>query len=78
MENKIESGTGIEEETESYLQLSFSRAPKKNQEALAQLGKRWVQWLSENGVSSKIYYLDNSSSTITREEIPEGIESIAR
>ena len=68
------------EETGNYLQISFSRAPKKNQEALAQLGKRWVQWLNENGVSSKIYYLDNSSSsTITRGEVPpEGLESIAK
>jgi uncharacterized protein YbaA (DUF1428 family) len=77
MENKIEFAKEIEE-TGNYLQISFSRAPKKNQEALAQLGKRWVQWLSENGVSSKIYYLDNSSSKITREEVPEGVESIAR
>jgi uncharacterized protein YbaA (DUF1428 family) len=81
MENKIESGTGIEEETGSYLQLSFSRAPKKNQEALAQLGKRWVQWLNKHGVSSKIYYLNSSSSstTTTSEEVlPEGVESIAK
>ena len=79
MENKIESVKKIEE-TGNYLQISFSRAPKKNQEALAQLGKRWVQWLNENGVSSKIYYLDNSSSsTITRGEVPpEGLESIAK
>ena len=77
MENKIESAKEIEE-TGSYLQISFSRAPKKNQEALAQLGKRWVQWLNENGVSSKIYYLDKSSSTTTREEVPEGVESIAK
>ena len=79
MENKIESVEEIEE-TGNYLQISFSRAPKKNQEALAQLGKRWVQWLNENGVSSKIYYLDNSSSsTITRGEVPpEGLESIAK
>ena len=76
MENKIESRTGIEEETGSYLQLSFSRAPKKNQEALAQLGKRWVQWLNKHGVSSKIYYLN--SSTTTNEEVPEGVESIAK
>jgi large subunit ribosomal protein L17 len=76
MENKIESAKEIEE-TGNYLQISFSRAPKKNQEALAQLGKRWVQWLNENGVSSKIYYLDNSSTT-TREEVPEGVESIAK
>jgi uncharacterized protein YbaA (DUF1428 family) len=74
--------TRIEEKTGSYLQISFSIAPKKNQNALAQLGKRWVQWLNENGVSSKIYYLDNSSSstrTTTREEAPpEGVESIAK
>ena len=77
MENKIESAKEIEE-TGNYLQISFSRAPKKNQEALAQLGKRWVQWLNQNGVSSKIYYLDKSSSTTTREEVPEGVESIAK
>jgi uncharacterized protein YbaA (DUF1428 family) len=77
MENKIESAKEIEA-TRNYLQISFSRAPKRNQEALAQLGKRWVQWLNEHGVSSKIYYLDNSNSTTTREEIPEGVESIAK
>jgi large subunit ribosomal protein L17 len=73
---KIESPMGIEE-AGSYLQLSFSRAPKKNQEALAQLGKRWVQWLNKHGVSSKIYYL-NSSTTTKNEEVPEGVESIAK
>jgi uncharacterized protein YbaA (DUF1428 family) len=81
MENKIESAKEIEA-TGNYVQISFSIAPKKNQNALAQLGKRWVQWLNENGVSSKIYYLDNSSSstrTTTREEAPpEGVESIAK
>ena len=77
MENKIDFAKEIEE-TGNYLQISFSRAPKKNQEALAQLGKRWMQWLNENGVSSKIYYLDNSSSTTTRGEVPEGVESIAK
>jgi uncharacterized protein YbaA (DUF1428 family) len=78
MENKIEAAKEIVA-TGNYVQISFSRAPKKNQEALAQLGKRWVQWLNENGVSSKIYYLDNSSSTkTTREEVPEGVESIAK
>src|SRR5215210_349736 len=77
MEKTIESAKEIEE-TGSYLQLSFSRAPKKNQEALAQLGKRWVQWLNKHGVSSKIYYL-NSSSTSTSEQVPpQGIGSIAK
>lgn len=78
---KTES-TETVEETGGYLQISFSRAPKKNQDALAQLGKRWVQWLNKHGVSSKIYYLNNnsSSSTTTSEqrEVPEGLESIAK
>jgi uncharacterized protein YbaA (DUF1428 family) len=76
MENKIEFAKEIEE-TGNYMQISFSRAPKKNQEVLAQLGKRWMQWLNEHGVSSKIYYLDKSS-TKSSEEIPEGVESIAK
>ena len=79
---KTES-TKIEDETGSYLQISFSRAPKKNQDALAQLGKRWVQWLNKQGVSSKIYYLNSSSSSSTtttseQKEAPEGLESIAK
>lgn len=84
MNNKTtEPATEIEEEgTEGYLQLSFSRAPKKNQEALAQLGKRWVQWLNKHGVSSKIYYLNSSTTTTTTtsEQVPppQGIESIAK
>jgi uncharacterized protein YbaA (DUF1428 family) len=79
MEKTTESGTEIEE-TGSYLRLSFSRAPKKNQEALAELGKRWVQWLNKHGVSSKIYYLNSSTITTTSEQIspPQGIESIAK
>jgi large subunit ribosomal protein L17 len=80
MENKSKSAMEIEEESRNYLQISFSRAPKKNQEALAQLGKRWVQWLNKHGVSSKIYYyLDGSSTRTTSEEVPpEGVESIAK
>jgi uncharacterized protein YbaA (DUF1428 family) len=81
VEKTIESAKEIEEEIGSYLQLSFSRAPKKNQEALAQLGKRWVQWLNKHGVSSKIYYLNSSSTTTTTSEQvspPQGIESIAK
>jgi uncharacterized protein YbaA (DUF1428 family) len=76
MENKIDFTDEIEE-TGNYLQISFSRAPKKNEEALAQLGKRWMQWLSEHGVSSKIYYVDNSGTKST-EEIPEGVQSITK
>jgi large subunit ribosomal protein L17 len=76
MENKNDFTDEIEE-TGNYLQISFSRAPKKNEEALAQLGKRWMQWLSEHGVSSKIYYVDNSGTKST-EEIPEGVQSITK
>ena len=83
MNNKTttESPTEIEEEEEEeetggYLQISFSRAPKKNHDALAQLGKRFEQWLKKYEVSSKIYYLN---STITRNEVhPEGLESITK
>jgi uncharacterized protein YbaA (DUF1428 family) len=72
---KIGSTTEIEE-TGNYLQISFSRAPKKNHDALAQLGKSFVQWLNKNGVSSKIYHL--SSTSTKSEEVPEGLESIAK
>lgn len=66
-----------EQDTESYLQISFSRAPKKNHDVLAQLGKRFEQWLKKYGVSSKIYYL-RSSTTTSDETPPEGLESIAK
>jgi hypothetical protein len=80
MNNKTttESATEIEEEeTESYLQISFSRAPKKNHDALVQLGKRWVQWLKKQGVKSEIYYLNNNSGAENVEVYP-GLESIAK
>jgi uncharacterized protein YbaA (DUF1428 family) len=81
MNNKTttESTSEIEEEEAgSYLQLSFSQAPKKNHDALAQLGKRFEQWLKKYGVSSKIYYLNNSSSKTSEEVQLEGLESIAK
>jgi hypothetical protein len=37
-------------ETGSYIDLSFSRAPKKNHKAMAQIGKQFVQWLKKYGV----------------------------
>jgi large subunit ribosomal protein L17 len=78
MNNKtIESATEIQEETGSYLQMSFSRAPKKNHDALAQLGKRWVQWLKNHEVRTEIYYLDNDS-TRSDDSHPEGLETIAK
>ncbi len=78
MNNKAtESATEIEEETTNYLQISFSHAPKKNHDALVQLGKRWMQWLKKQGVKSEIYYLNNNSGAENR-EVYEGIESIAK
>jgi uncharacterized protein YbaA (DUF1428 family) len=80
MNNKTttESAKEIEEQDiGSYLQISFSRAPKKNHDVLAQLGKRFEQWLKKYGVSSKIYYL-RSSTTTSDETPPEGLESIAK
>ena len=77
--NTTESATGTIQETANYLQISFSRAPKKNHDALAQLGKQFVQWLDKHGVSSKIYYLNNNNnSSTTNTEVYEGIESIAK
>ncbi len=75
--NTTESATGTIQQTANYLQISFSRAPKKNHDALARLGKQFVQWLDKHGVSSKIYYLNNNSST-TNTEVYEGLESIAK
>jgi uncharacterized protein YbaA (DUF1428 family) len=64
------------DETGSYMDLSFSRAPKKNHDALAQIGKSYVQWLKKYGVKTEIYHL---SSAAFQQEVPsEGIESIAK
>jgi uncharacterized protein YbaA (DUF1428 family) len=57
------------------MDLSFSRAPKKNHDAMAQIGKQFVQWLKKQEVKSEIYHL---SSTTTSGEVPEGVESIAK
>ena len=76
-DNTTESTTGTIQETANYLQISLSRAPKKNHDALARLGKQFVEWLDKHGVSSKIYYLNNNSST-TNTEVYEGLESVAR
>jgi large subunit ribosomal protein L17 len=70
--------TEIEEETGGYLQVNFSRAPKKNHDALVQIGRQFVQWLKKkHGVRAEIYHL--SSSTITSDDFPpDGVESIAK
>jgi uncharacterized protein YbaA (DUF1428 family) len=76
--NTTESATGTMEDTAKYLQISFSRAPKKNHDALARLGKQFVQWLNKHGVSSKIYYLNNNNSSTTNTELIENLESITK
>ncbi len=78
MERTTESSIEIET-TRGYMDLSFSRAPKKNHDALARLGKQYLQWLKKHGVRGEIYYLDTSGSTTTSNEIPpEGVESIIK
>jgi large subunit ribosomal protein L17 len=72
MEKATESATTeIEEKTGNYLVLSFSRAPKKNHDALEQFGKQFVQWIKKHSVRTEIYHLTTS-------EVPEGLESIAK
>jgi uncharacterized protein YbaA (DUF1428 family) len=61
-------------ETRSYMDLSFSRAPKKNHEAMVQIGKPYVQWLKKHGVRTEIYHLSSTTSEVP----PEGVESIAK
>jgi uncharacterized protein YbaA (DUF1428 family) len=73
--SETKSPITAEIETGSYMDLSFSRSPKKNQDAMAQIGKQFVQWLEKQGVKSEIYHL---SSMTTSEEVPQGLESIAK
>jgi uncharacterized protein YbaA (DUF1428 family) len=77
METTTESSIEIEA-TGSYMDLSFSRVPKKNHDGLAQLGKQYAQWLKKQGVRAEIYYLNSSSATTSDEIPPEGVESIAK
>jgi uncharacterized protein YbaA (DUF1428 family) len=71
--------SSIEIETAGgYMDLSFSRAPKKNHDALTQLGKQYMQWLKNQGVKGEIYYLNSNSSTTSNEIPPEGVESVTK
>jgi uncharacterized protein YbaA (DUF1428 family) len=75
MEKATESS--IEIESGSYMDLSFSRAPKKNHDALAQFGKQYLQWLKKHGVKGEIYYL-RSSTTSDDNPPSDGVESITK
>jgi hypothetical protein len=65
MNNKttIESATvEIEERTGSYLQLSFSRAPEKNNEAIAKNLREFIPWFKERGARVEYYQLGKSET----------------
>ena len=69
------------ETTRSYMDLSFSRAPKKNHDAMEQFGKPFVQRFKKHGVKPEFYPLSNIKSTTSEQETvaaPEGFESIAK
>ena len=77
----IESAAQIET-TRSYMDLSFSRAPKKNHDAMEQFGKPFVQRFKKHGVKPEFYPLSNIKSTTSEQEVaaaaPERLESIAK
>jgi hypothetical protein len=70
------------ETTRSYMDLSFSRALKKNHDAMEQIGKPFVQRFKKHGVRPEIYHLSNSKSTTSEQETVaaalEGLESISK
>ena len=75
------------ETTRSYMDLSFSRALKKNHDAIEQIGKPFVQRFKKDGVRSEICHLSSnsnssrSSTTSEQERVAalEGrLESIAK
>ena len=76
MENKTESNGGIEQETGDYLGLNFIRAPKRNHDAMTQIGRPFVDWFKKQGVRPEIYYLGGTSNE-QNESTPEGLQSIA-
>lgn len=70
------------------MDLSFSRALKKNHDAMEQIGKPFVQRFKRHGVRPEIYHLSSynssnssrSSTTSEQETVtaPERLESIAK
>jgi hypothetical protein len=81
--NKITTESAAQIETTcSYMDLSFIRAPKKNHDAIEQIGKPFVQWFKKHGVRPEIYHLSSSTTTTSEQEAaaaaPESLESIAK
>ncbi len=78
MENKTESNRGIEE-AGNYLGLNFIRAPKRNHDAMTQIGQPFVQWFKKHRVRPEIYYLRGTTTSEQNEGVaPEGLESITK
>jgi hypothetical protein len=79
MENKTESNIGIEQkETGNYSELNFIRAPKRNHDAMKQIGQPFMEWFKKQGVRPEIYYLRSTTTTEQNESAPEGLESITK
>jgi len=79
MENKTESNIGIEQkETGNYSELNFIRAPKRNHDAMKQIGQPFMEWFKNQGVRPEIYYLSGTTTTEQNESAPEGLESITK
>jgi uncharacterized protein YbaA (DUF1428 family) len=79
MENKTESGRELEE-TGNYLGLNFVRAPKRNHDAIAQIGIPLVQWFKKHGVKPEVYHLSSTTKSDQNEDTlpPEGLESVTK
>jgi uncharacterized protein YbaA (DUF1428 family) len=75
--SEAKNPTTAPEETGNYLGLNFISAPKKNHDALEQIGKPFAQLLKKHGVRTEIYYL-GITTTSEQDKAPEGIESIAK
>jgi hypothetical protein len=73
VEEKTKNPITAEIETGSYMDLSFSRAPKKNHDTLAQIGKQFVQWLKKHNVKAEIYH--PSSAEYEKVSFPAGLAS---
>ncbi|MFL6485699.1 MAG: hypothetical protein ACJ71D_03155 [Nitrososphaera sp.] len=79
MEDKTESNTRIEQkETGNYLGLNFIRAPKRNHDAMKQIGQPFMEWFKKEGVRPEIYYLGGTSTTDQNEFVPRGLENITK
>jgi large subunit ribosomal protein L17 len=77
VENRSESNSEIEQkETGKYLGLNFIRAPKRNHDAMTQIGLPFVEWFKNHGVRPEIYYLGGTKTIEQNESTPEGLESI--